>query len=172
MAVQSLNDLGRLTYGRFLKLFRHSLGLLGRGINPSQGLYLHRTTQHRRTRTNVHALLSGIRTHDPSVRAATVTGQLCIMSKVIIGHTWKKCKRVILWTVVLPTVYKIQWTPNFHNATHILIPFTGSPQIQHTHHSNHWFSSHRKNSHNFKGFNSITIPPNRIQYIRSTEGFT
>jgi hypothetical protein len=34
-------------------------------ISPSQGLYLHRTTQHRKTRTNIHAL-SGIRTHDPS----------------------------------------------------------------------------------------------------------
>jgi hypothetical protein len=51
-------------------------------ISPSQGLYLHRTTQHRKTRTNIHAL-SGIRTHDPSNqpgkthasdRTATVTG--------------------------------------------------------------------------------------------------
>jgi hypothetical protein len=32
-----------------------------------QGLYLHRTTQHRKTTTHIHAL-SGIRTHDPSVR--------------------------------------------------------------------------------------------------------
>jgi hypothetical protein len=51
-------------------------------ISPSQGLYLHRTTQHRKTLTNIHAL-SGIRTHDPSSqpakthasdRTATVTG--------------------------------------------------------------------------------------------------
>jgi hypothetical protein len=57
-------------------------GLLGRVISPSQGLYLHRTTQHRKTRTNIHAL-SGIRNHDPnnqpakthaSDRTATVTG--------------------------------------------------------------------------------------------------
>jgi hypothetical protein len=31
-------------------LFRHMVGLLGRVINSLQGLYLHRTTQHRKTR--------------------------------------------------------------------------------------------------------------------------
>jgi hypothetical protein len=60
------------------------VGLLGRVISPSQGLYLHRITQHRKTRTNIHAL-SGIRTHDlsdqpakthASDRTATVTGLL------------------------------------------------------------------------------------------------
>jgi hypothetical protein len=39
-----------LTYRRFLELFRHMVGLLGRVISPLQGLYLHRTTQHRKTR--------------------------------------------------------------------------------------------------------------------------
>jgi hypothetical protein len=77
-----LLDPGRLTYRRFLEPFRHMVGLLGRVISPSQGLYLHRTTQHGKTRTNIHAL-SGIRTHDPrnqpakthaSDRTATVTG--------------------------------------------------------------------------------------------------
>jgi len=29
--------------------FRHLVGLLGRGIGPSQGPYLHRTAQHRKT---------------------------------------------------------------------------------------------------------------------------
>jgi hypothetical protein len=29
MALQSLNDLGRLTYRKFLELFRHMVGLLG-----------------------------------------------------------------------------------------------------------------------------------------------
>jgi hypothetical protein len=85
VALQSLLDPGRLTYRRFLELFRHTVGLLGRVINPSQGLYLHRTTQHRKTRTNIHAL-SGIRTHDPSNQpakthasdcTATVTGCEC-----------------------------------------------------------------------------------------------
>jgi hypothetical protein len=65
VALQSLKDLGRLTYWRLLELFRHMVGLLGRVISPSQDLYLHRTTQHRKTRTNIQAL-SGIRTHDPN----------------------------------------------------------------------------------------------------------
>jgi hypothetical protein len=83
VALHSLKDLGHLTYRRFLELCRHMVGLLGRVISPSQGgLYLHRTTQHRKTQTNIHAL-SGIRTHDPSNqpakthasdRTATVTG--------------------------------------------------------------------------------------------------
>jgi hypothetical protein len=68
-ALQSLKDLCRLTCRRFLELFRHMVGLLGRVISPSQGLYLHRTTHHRKTRTNIHAL-SGIRTHDPSNQPA------------------------------------------------------------------------------------------------------
>jgi hypothetical protein len=82
VALQSLKDPGRLTYRRFLELFRQTVGLLGRAISPSQGLYLHRTTQYRKTRINIHAL-SGIRTHGPSNqpakthasdRTATVTG--------------------------------------------------------------------------------------------------
>jgi hypothetical protein len=68
VALQSLKDLGRLTYRRFLELFRHMVRLLGRVINPSQGLYLHRTTQHRQG-TNIHAL-SGIQTHNPSNQPA------------------------------------------------------------------------------------------------------
>jgi hypothetical protein len=47
---------------QFLNL-RQSVGLLRRGISPSQGRYLTNTRN-----TEIHAL-SGIRTHDPSVRA-------------------------------------------------------------------------------------------------------
>jgi hypothetical protein len=65
VAPQSVKDLGRLTCRRFIELFRHMVGLLGQVISPSQGFYLHGTTQHRKTRTNIHAL-SGIRTHEPS----------------------------------------------------------------------------------------------------------
>jgi len=43
------------------------VGLLGWGIGPSQGLYMHRTAQHGKTRTYIYAS-SGIRTHAPSVR--------------------------------------------------------------------------------------------------------
>jgi hypothetical protein len=52
---------------QFLNL-RQSVGLPGRGISPSQGRYLHKTTQTQKRQTNIHAL-SGIRTHYPSVRA-------------------------------------------------------------------------------------------------------
>jgi hypothetical protein len=51
--------------------FTQSVGLLGRVISPSQGRYLH-TRQHKHrinTYTDIHAL-SGIRSHDPSVRAS------------------------------------------------------------------------------------------------------
>jgi hypothetical protein len=71
VALRSLKDLGRLTYGRFLKRFRHMVNLLGRVISLSQGICLHSTAQHRKTRTDIHAL-SGIRTRDSSVRAIKV----------------------------------------------------------------------------------------------------
>jgi hypothetical protein len=54
-----------------LSFFAQTVGLLGRGISLSQGRYLH-TEQHK-FRINAHAdnhALSGIRTHDPSVRAS------------------------------------------------------------------------------------------------------
>jgi hypothetical protein len=99
LALQSLKDLGRLTYSRFRELFGHMVGLLGRVISPSQGLYQRRTTQHRKMRTNIHAL-SGIRTHDPSNqpaktltsdRTATVTGICynCVFLKLICNYNIK-----------------------------------------------------------------------------------
>jgi hypothetical protein len=48
---------------------RQLVGLLGRVIGPTQGLYLHRTTQHRETQTHIHAP-SRIRTCDLNIRAA------------------------------------------------------------------------------------------------------
>jgi hypothetical protein len=50
--------------------FTETVGLLGRGISLSQGRYRH-TGQHKhriKAHADIHAL-SGIRTHDPSVRA-------------------------------------------------------------------------------------------------------
>jgi hypothetical protein len=69
VALQFLKDLDHVTYRRFLELFRLMVGLLGRVFSPSRGLYLHRTTQHRKTGTNIHAL-SWIRTHDLSNQPA------------------------------------------------------------------------------------------------------
>jgi hypothetical protein len=64
----------------FLKRRCHLVGLLGRVISPSQGLYLHGTAQHRKARTNIHDLsgswpmiLVSERSHSPA-RAATATG--------------------------------------------------------------------------------------------------
>jgi len=42
-------------------------GLVGREISPSQGQYPHKTAQHRKTRTNFHAL-RGIQTRDLNVQ--------------------------------------------------------------------------------------------------------
>jgi hypothetical protein len=94
--------LDRLTYRRFLDLFRQTVELLGRVISPSQGLYLHSTTQHRNTPTNIHAL-SGIRTHDPSNqpakthasdRTATVTGtrNYTYINRKVVGKASLKIK--------------------------------------------------------------------------------
>jgi hypothetical protein len=66
MAVQPLWTFA--TYFSFL-IHTEQVGLLGRGISPSKARYLHK--QHKRrinAHTNIHAL-SGIRRHDPSVRA-------------------------------------------------------------------------------------------------------
>jgi hypothetical protein len=115
VALQSLKDLGRLTY-RFLDLFRHMVGRLGRVISPSQGLYLHRARQHRKTWANIHAL-SGIRTHDPSNqpakthasdRTATVTGFVIFKSVTItfvLVHTdVTERKILILFNVTLSII--------------------------------------------------------------------
>lgn len=67
VAVQCLNDIGHLNYGRFHKLFWYLARLLGRVKSSSQGLYLYRTAKHRKMRTNFHEL-SGFRTHDSSAR--------------------------------------------------------------------------------------------------------
>jgi hypothetical protein len=52
---------------QFRNHFLQTVGLFGRVISPSQGRYLH--TGQRIHTPNTHAL-SGIRTHDPGVRAS------------------------------------------------------------------------------------------------------
>jgi hypothetical protein len=51
-------------------IYTHSVGLLGQGISPPQGRYLH-TEQHKHRidahNTDIHAL-SGIQNHDPRLR--------------------------------------------------------------------------------------------------------
>jgi hypothetical protein len=71
-----------LTSETYESIFTHLVGLLGQGIGPSQGHYLHRTAQHRKMQTHIHAL-SGIQTHDPSVWE--VNDQICLRPR---GHIW------------------------------------------------------------------------------------
>jgi hypothetical protein len=63
--------LGPGLFFSFVIFLTQTVGLLGWGISPSQGRYLH-TGQHRHRingHTDIHAL-SGIRTDDPNVRAS------------------------------------------------------------------------------------------------------
>jgi hypothetical protein len=63
--------LGHSRFFNFL-IYTQSVGLLERGISLSQGLYLHTKHKHKH-RINPHTHIpvsSGIRTHDPSVRAS------------------------------------------------------------------------------------------------------
>jgi hypothetical protein len=58
---------------QFRNHFSQTIGLLGRVMSLFQGLYLNTGQPNKRIHTpNIYAL-SEIRTHDPSVRAATVT---------------------------------------------------------------------------------------------------
>jgi hypothetical protein len=58
----SIGHPGNVSFHSSFLILRESVGLLGRGISTTQGHHLHRIN------ANIHAL-SGIRTHDPSVRA-------------------------------------------------------------------------------------------------------
>jgi hypothetical protein len=69
----ALVHLGRLF--SFL-MYTQNVGLLLRGISPSQGRYLH---------TDIHAL-SGIRTHNPSIR--TGENSSCLRSRGHCDRTW------------------------------------------------------------------------------------
>jgi hypothetical protein len=51
VVLQFAENLGRLLMRGLETVFRQFVGLLGRGVGPSQGLCLHRTAQHRKTRT-------------------------------------------------------------------------------------------------------------------------
>jgi hypothetical protein len=88
--VQAIHGLFRfrILTSELMNLFRHLVGLLGRGISPTQGLYLHRTTQHRKKRTHIHAS-SGIRTLDPIVRA--VEDSTCLRPR---GH-WDRLHYIL-----------------------------------------------------------------------------
>jgi hypothetical protein len=75
VALQSLKDLDRLTCRRFLELFRHMAGLLGRVISPSQGLYLHRTTRNSETRGQTSMPWAGFEPTIPATNRPRPTPQ-------------------------------------------------------------------------------------------------
>jgi hypothetical protein len=75
--------------------FGQSVRLLGRGINPSQGRYLHRTTQIQNKHTHQTSMPEAV--FEPTIatsgraktvhalnRSATVTGNICIQKKKIL----------------------------------------------------------------------------------------
>jgi hypothetical protein len=86
-----------------LIVFTKSVGLLGRVISPSQGRYPH-TEQHKHrinAHTDIHAL-SGIRTHDPSVRASEDSSYL---------RPGDSCDRAIIhiyWLIISNALYDSQ----------------------------------------------------------------
>jgi hypothetical protein len=57
---------GPVLFFSFVIFFTQTVRLLGRWISPLKGRYL---TQNKRTHADINAL-SGVRTHDPSVRAS------------------------------------------------------------------------------------------------------
>jgi hypothetical protein len=78
-------NLGHLMQVRFQnRVFRHLVGLRRREISPSQGLYLHKTTQRRKWMTNSHAL-SGIGTHDNGTEAARIHALYRVVIVIILG---------------------------------------------------------------------------------------
>jgi hypothetical protein len=70
VALQSFRTLTASHIGGFLNHIRHMVGFLGRVMTPSQGLYLHRTTQHRKTRDK-HSCLD----RDSNPQSQQPTGQ-------------------------------------------------------------------------------------------------
>jgi hypothetical protein len=109
---------------RFLELFRHMVGLLGRVFSPSQGLYLHRTTQHRKTR-DIHPCLE----RDSNPRSQQPTGQDPRLRPH--GHCDRQQLNIVTFKFILFTVLAIRSVPvNVYSRCSLLeIPATIFLQI-------------------------------------------
>jgi hypothetical protein len=98
--------LGPGLFFSFIICFMQTVGLLGRVISPSQGQYLH-AGQHKHrinTYTDIHAL-SGIRTHDPSVRAS----EACLRPR---DHRHQLYKFIVtVFSVFLMSIYLWLYSP-------------------------------------------------------------
>jgi hypothetical protein len=92
-----------------MNLIGQLVGPLGRETSPTQGLYLHRTTQRRKMQTYIHASRR-IWTHDPSVRAAK--DSTCLRP---VGH-WDRLLSVV-WNKILYaflfSLMRATWPSNF-----------------------------------------------------------
>jgi hypothetical protein len=87
---------------QFRNHFSQTVGLLGRVISPSQDRYLHtgKDKQNKRIHTrNIHGL-SGIQTHDPSVRASE--DSTCLRPRDYCDRETYKSAACILLTNKLP----------------------------------------------------------------------
>jgi hypothetical protein len=91
-------------------IHRNLVRLLGWGISPTQGLYRHRTTQHRNTQTHIHAP-GKIRTCDLNVQA--VVDSTCLRP---LGY-WDRLQwRLLLYICALGRPHKkivekkVRWT--------------------------------------------------------------
>jgi hypothetical protein len=130
---------------QFRNFFTQTVGILGRVISPSQGRYLH-SGQHKHriyAQTNIH-VLSGIRTHDRSVRASEDSS--CFRPR---GHcNGKRCQwcgakhkhaglEVLTAVVTKNTVFKVNRRfggtyrrLTFQRTTRHYIPEDGTLQTQ------------------------------------------
>jgi hypothetical protein len=105
VALQSFRTLA--ASHRFLELFRHMAALLGRVISPSQGLYLHRKTQHRKTRDK-HPCLERdsnprsqqppgqdplLRPHDHCDRRCSGNAPVNLLA-IVIRYDYQSCYRI------------------------------------------------------------------------------
>jgi hypothetical protein len=106
--LQSLSAL--VAFFSFL-IHTQSVGLLGRGMSPSQGRYLYRATQTQNiNHTDVH-VSSGIWTHDPSLRAGEDGSCLRPRSHCdghvgpMVNYKWWGMKQSGAWFSFVPYFY-------------------------------------------------------------------
>jgi hypothetical protein len=84
---------------RYLDLvLQHLVGLLCMSDQSEQGLYLHRTTQHRNTRTDIHALRA-IQTNDRSIKTVKT------LAPKTERPLWSAITLTALVTVTNPSIY-------------------------------------------------------------------
>jgi hypothetical protein len=95
--------------------YTQSVGLLGRGISPSQGLYLHTEQKKYKIKAHnkdIHAL-SGIRTLDPSVRGSEDSS--CLRPRDHCGRRWRYwCKNMKNMSYEVPS--RLQCLSQWHGT--------------------------------------------------------